>query len=222
MTRLFAPAFLALALVVTGSLAAPAEDYAALKARLLAGDTAVDYLALRMGLAASPDYRPNSPDSLIRRKAVQDAIEAKKFDVAAPLLEKWLAAEPLNPFAHLGAIRVYKELGDEKKSTYHGEVIDGLFASICRSDEGQSPNRPCKVLSIDEQHFYLVMQGMMVDGEYGTTCSDERPCQVYEVTKLDNNAKFTFYFDISLPLAWQEARHRDAAAAAATDDAQKP
>lgn len=202
-----------LALAMCAASAHAADDYAGMLAKLQQGDSAVDYRALRLAHAASGDYRPNSPDSLVRRKAVQDAIEGRQFEAARPLVEKWLAAEPLNPFAHLGAIRIYKELGDDTRSAFHNAVVDGLFASICRTDEGDSPNRPCKVLSIDEQHFYLVMQGMMVDGEYGTMCQTDLPCQVYEVTKLNTNSKHTLYFDISLPLAFQEAQRKAAAAA---------
>lgn len=205
-----------LVLFAASAMATPAptpEEYAALKAKLLGGDAGVDYFALRLGHAASPDYHPNSPDSLIRRKAVQNALEAKQFDEAKALVEHWLDEEFLNPFAHLGAIRVYKELGDAQKLAFHNAVVDGLFASICRADEGESVRRPCRVLSIDEQHFYLVMNGMMVDGQYGRACFDEQPCEVYEVTKMNTNRKYTLYFDISLPLAWQDARRKEAAAA---------
>jgi len=217
---------LALCAVFIGAAeAAPAvgaEEYAALKAKLLGGDADVDYLKLRLGHAASPEYHPNSPDSLIRRMGVQKAIEAKKFDEAAPLVEHWLDAEFLNPFAHLGAIRVYKELGDEKKAAFHNAVVDGLFASICQADEGESIRRPCRVLSIDEQHFYLVMNGMMLDGEYGRECFDKQPCQVYEVTKMNTNRHYTLYFDISLPLAWQDAQRAEAAGADGGQAPQKP
>lgn len=211
--------FLVLAHAALAAPTADTTDYAALKARLQAGDPKLDYLALRMAHAESADYLPNSPDALVRRKAVQDALEARKYDEAAGLLEKWLAADFLNPFAHLGASRAYRELGKEDQAAFHEAVVDGLFQSICGRDEGQSENRPCRVLSIDEQHFFLVMNGFMVDGEYGTTCRDERPCQVYEVTKQNTNEAFTLYFDISRPLAFQEARRKAAADAAA---AQKP
>jgi len=210
----------ALTCQVMAAPAQPAADYAALKAKMLGGDPNVDYLALRLGHAASADYHPNSPDSLIRRKAVQNAIEAKQFDEAAPLVEHWLEAEFLNPFAHLGAARIYKELGNEQKAAFHDAVVDGLFRSICLAEEGQSPRRPCRVLSIDEQHFYLVMNGMMVDGEYGQACHDGQACQVYEVTKMNTNRQYTLYFDISLPLHWQEKRRQEAAGGATAD--QKP
>jgi len=185
----------------------PSPDYATLKARLAAGDTTVDFRALRFAHAASAEYLPNSPDSLVRRKLVQDALEAGRFAEAATLLEKWLAADFLNPFAHLGAVRAYRELGNEDKAKFHDAVVDGLFASICARDEGLSEDRPCPVLSIDEQHFFLVMNGFTVQGEYGTDCSGQRPCQVYEVRKLNTNEAFTLYFDISRPLAFRAARH---------------
>lgn len=188
---------------------APA-DYASLKARLAAGDATVDFRALRDAHATTPDYRPNSPDALVRRKAVQDALEARRFDAAVALLEKWLAVDFLNPFAHLGAARAYRETGNAEKAAFHEAVVDGLYASICGRDEGLSENRPCPVLSIDEQHFFLVMNGFSVQGEYGMDCGEGRSCQVYEVTKMNTNEAFTLYFDISRPLAHgAAARGRD-------------
>ncbi len=206
-------AALACALVSGAVLATDAApvDYAALKARLVGGDASVDFRALRDAHAAAPDYRPNSPDALVRRKAVQDALEARHFDSAVALLEKWLAADFLNPFAHLGAARAYREVGNAEKAAFHDAVVDGLFASICGPDEGLSENRPCPVLSIDEQHFYLVMNGFMVQGEYGMDCSEQRACQVYEVKKMNTNETFTLYFDISRPLAFRAAARERAA-----------
>lgn len=185
---------------------AQADDYAALKARLLGGDAGVDFRALRLAHAASADYRPDSPDALLRRKRVQDALEAGRFAEAVTLLEQWLAADFLNPFAHLGAARAYRETGNAGKAGFHDAVVDGLFASICARDEGLGEERPCPVLSIDEQHFFLVMHDFAVDGEYGTLCVERLPCEVYEVTKRNTNERFTLYFDISRPLAARDAR----------------
>lgn len=184
---------------------ATTADYATLKARLAAGDASVDFRALRDAHATSPDYRPNSPDALARRKAVQDALEARRFDTALALLEQWLAVDFLNPFAHLGAARAYRETGKAEKAAFHEAVVDGLYASICGPDEGLSENRPCPVLSIDEQHFFLVMNGFSVQGEYGMDCGEGRSCQVYEVKKMNTNEAFTLYFDISRPLAYRAA-----------------
>ncbi len=201
----------ALACALVQAADTPPADYATLKARFAAGDATVDFRALRHAHAAAPDYLPNSPDALVRRKAVQDALEARRFDTALALLQKWLAADFLNPFAHLGAARAYRETGNEERAVFHDAVVDGLYASICARDEGLSENRPCPVLSIDEQHFFLVMNGFMVQGEYGMDCSENRPCQVYEVTKMNTNEAFTLYFDISRPLAFRAAAGRRAA-----------
>lgn len=185
---------------------ASAEDYATLKARLLGGDTALDFRALRFAYAASPDYRPDAPESLLRRRGVQDALEAGRFTEALPLLERWLAADLLNPFAHLGAARAYRAVGDAARADFHDAVVDRLFESVCARDEGQSERRPCPVISFDEQHFFLVMHDFAIDGEYGTYCVDGRPCEVYEVTKRNTNERFTLYFDIYRPLEARDAR----------------
>jgi hypothetical protein len=144
--------------LATGS-AAASEDYAALKQRLLGGDTGIDFLALRLGYAGSPEYSPNRASSLEQRRKLEQALKQDQFEAAVPLAEAWLKDDYLNPFAHLGAARAYEKTGKAAQAKFHNAVVDGLFKSICAAGEGQSDNTPCRVISIDEEHFFLVMNG---------------------------------------------------------------
>ncbi|MSQ67103.1 MAG: DUF4919 domain-containing protein [Gammaproteobacteria bacterium] len=194
----------ALAVLASHCVAAAEADYASLKARLQGGDTSLDFRALRLAYADSPAYAPNHVSSLVQRRAVEKALAAEHFSEAIPLLEKWLAQDYLNPFAHLGAVRAYAKTGDTARSQLHDAVVVGLFDSICRRDEGRSENRPCPVVSIDEEHFFLVMNGFRIDSQHGAMCQGELPCNVYEVVNRKTQAAVTVYLDISRPLRYSQ------------------
>lgn len=182
-----------------------AEDYETLKRRLVAGEAGIDFRALRMAYAATPAYTPNSAETLTIRKQAQEALESGKFQEARAIAERWLEFDYLNPFAHMGAAKSYRELGDTVRANFHAGVLDGLYKSICREDEGRSEKTPCRVLSIDEAHFYLGMNDLVLDGQWGTLCAGDKPCEVYAVTARKSKHASRLYFDISLPYAYQQA-----------------
>jgi Domain of unknown function (DUF4919) len=202
--------WLVLSLVATSGFAA-GEDYATLKSRLEGGDTHIDFRALRLAYADSPAYAPNQSSSLSNRRAVEQAFEAGQFSAAVPLLQKWLAEDYLNPFAHLGAVRAFEKTGDTARAQFHDAVVLGLFNSICARDEGRSENRPCPVVSIDEEHFFLVMNGFRIDAQHGALCEGDRPCNVYDVINRKTNAAVTVYLDISRPLHYLDTHPAPAA-----------
>ena len=205
-------ALLVLSLVATSGFAA-GEDYATLKSRLEAGDTHIDFRALRLAYADSPAYAPNQSSALSNRRAVEQAFEAGQFSAAVPLLQKWLAEDYLNPFAHLGAVRAYETTGDTARAQFHDAVVLGLFNSMCARDEGRSENRPCPVVSIDEEHFFLVMNGFRIDAQHGALCEGDRPCNVYDVINRKTQAAVTVYLDISRPLHYLDTHPAPAASA---------
>lgn len=195
------PALCALwvALSVTSALAA--EDYASLSKRLQDGDTSMDFRALRLAYAASPGYAPNRPSMLEHRRAVQKALSASKYDEAATQVQAWLAEDPLNPFAHLGAARTFEKTGQADKAKFHDEVAQAIGKSICGPGEGQDEAKPCPVISLDEELFYLAMHGLKFEGQHGQLCGDGSACDVFDVTDPKTNKGYVLYMDISRPLA---------------------
>lgn len=177
------------------------EDYASLYKRLQGGDTTVDFRALRFAYAGTPAYAPNRPTMLEHRRAVQKALSESKFDVAASRVDAWLAEDPLNPFAHLGAARVFDKNGQAEKAKFHDEVAQGIGKSICGPGEGQDEAKPCPVISIDEELFYLSMFGFKFEGQHGQLCSDGTACDVIDVTDPKTRKGYVLYMDISRPLA---------------------
>jgi hypothetical protein len=187
-----------------------AEDYATLQARVAQGDFSVDFRALRMAYARTAAYQPNNSQSLRFRQQVQQALQAKDYAQALHVGEAWLADDFLNPFAQMGVARAYEAIGQAEQSRLHNRIAEEIFESICRAGEGFSPDAPCPVLSIDEQHFFLIKHGFEMGAQYGATCKDDHPCDVYEVRKPGGSLLQDVYFDISLPYA-RAAESQDAA-----------
>jgi hypothetical protein len=182
-----------------------AQEYAALAARLRGGDLGTDFRALRLAYAHSEVYRPNSAAGIERRREVQAALERKDYAAAAAAAAQWLEQEYVNPFAHLGAARAEEGLGRLEAARFHNRVADGLYESICAPGEGRSPDRPCQVISRDEEFFYLARHNYEVGVHYEETCAGERPCSVYEVREAGTDQLIDLHFDVSLPFAAQRA-----------------
>ena len=197
------------------SVAYATDDYAKLKARLLAGDFSLDFRELRLAYAKTNEYHPNATSALESRRRMQAALQAKKYAEARTQGEAWLEGDYLNPFAHMGMARAYEKLGEVERARFHNRVLEGLYNSICLIGQGRSSDAPCKVLSIDEEHFYLGRNRLEVGSQYGVECAGKIPCDVYEVRPPGSSELSDIHFDISLPYAYAQ-QHPSAPATAPT------
>lgn len=188
-----------------GAVADDAQTYPAMLSRLRGGDVALDFRALRLAYARSADYRPNAATGIELRREVQGALERKDYAAADAAAARWLALEYVNPFAHLGAARAREGLGQLDAARFHNRVADGLFESICAPGEGRTSDKPCPVISRDEEFFYLARHNFEVGVQYEETCAGNRPCSVYEVREPGTDQLLDLHFDVSLPFAAQRA-----------------
>lgn len=183
--------------LVAGAATGNAESTApALLGRLKAGDTAVDFRALRLAVSASPLKQFDPRQMSHWRKTTLQALEAGRVDEAARLVGDWLAADYLNPFAQLGAQRVQIMRGNAPQAAFHARVLEGLYDSICRVGEGLSPASPCPVVSLDEIHYYLARHRYEIGDSREEACG-ALPCLVFEVRAPDGLMLVDLYFDIS-------------------------
>lgn len=185
---------------------AMSDEYASLLARLKASDFTIDFRALRLAYTETPAYQPNSGAALSFRKRVQTALAGKDYVGAIKIADEWLAKEYVNPFAHLGAARAHDALGAAELARFHNRVADGLYNSLCLPGQGRSTARPCQVISLDEEHFYLARHQFEVGAQYEETCLVDRPCNVYEVRERNSEMLHDIHFDVSVPFAYQQSR----------------
>lgn len=177
------------------------EDYASLLRTLRSGDLSIDFGALRLAFTRTADYRPQNLVLAQQAQEMFAAIDRQEFPEAVDLAKEILARNYTHSEAHIGAALAYGGLGNAELSRYHAAVSRGLFDSICPETGGRTPDAPCVVTSVEEEHFYLSASGYDVQERSEGRCPSG-PCDVMKVVSATDEP-FTIYFDVSIPL-----RHR--------------
>ncbi|MEN9728512.1 MAG: hypothetical protein RL434_2878 [Pseudomonadota bacterium] len=183
------------------ALLAAEAAWPALRDRLEAGDTSVDFRALRLAFATSAAYQADTPALREMQEHVSRALAKDDFAGADKAATAWLAVEYVNPFAHLGAARAQDALGAPAAAAFHRKVAEGLMDSLCQRGEGQSPDAPCVAISVAEVYAYLARRRLEPGASHEAQCKGGVACLVFEVREQDSGNLLDLYFDISRPLA---------------------
>ena len=175
---------------------AAAPTYQQLLASLTAGDTEIDFTALRNAYVHSATYDPYAlrVQGLVNRMYRADAcaksvryarrIEARDFlQIDAHLILGYCG-----PVLHI----------DRGRSEYQLAVARGLFVSIMHSEDGLTPKSALKVVSTDEETAVLRLFGDRLIVQ----ALEHRKGHWYDVdtvTSASDTRKSRIYFNIDTP-----------------------
>jgi hypothetical protein len=191
---------------VVAEAAAQAADLSAyrhLVERLQGGDTLIDYTALRMAYAKTPEYAPY-PVRWGANLAMFAALDRKRFEEVGRIADSILAKNYVDIDAHLGAMSAAYHRGDTLRGTFHRAVYRGLIESL-KTRSGRSLDSAIIVLSIPEEYALL----RSLELERKTVAGVHWQGGLYdrmEVVSRKTKKKSTLYFDASIPHAWGVAR----------------
>jgi hypothetical protein len=188
----------ALLLLLPGILlveAAEQTSYDALVAELKAGNTAIDYQALRFARSELPGYNPydalSDPDKgdLIRAMAANDT------DRVAAIANDIIARDYTDIDAHAALSTVLQRRGETEQAAFELAVANGLLDSIEQSGDGMTPETAYVVIGIAEEYSLLGARGLQVAKQ--TLLQTERgPVDALDVVNPTNNELSTVYFNI--------------------------
>jgi hypothetical protein len=188
-----------------GPPAAPAPDaaYEVLLARAKAHPPDVDFGALRMAYAHSPQYQPYTvyPD---QRAPMRQALQAEDWRRVLEIAQSALELNYVRMRPHLHAMRAHHALGDAPAAAYHRAMIDGLARSITASGDGRSPETAMIVIDVQEEYDVLGILGLR-SVQQGLLRRAGRALDQHTVIAPDG-ARFSMYFDVSLPLSRSPVR----------------
>ncbi|OLC06322.1 MAG: hypothetical protein AUH41_13040 [Gemmatimonadetes bacterium 13_1_40CM_66_11] len=207
MTRSRFLPLLALAIVActptvgTSSGPAPAtSEYRKLLVRLQAKDTSIDFTALRLAYAASPDYAPYGSDADDHRDSLSAALARRDYRRVIVEADAALTIDYLDIRTHVLRAYASEQLGDEPGVAWDRLIAARLVQSIMQSGAG-TVDSPYVVVSVAEEYALLGIKhyqsGMQSLGKCGT-----RPCDILETIHQDTQEKRTFHFDITLPMTY--------------------
>ena len=190
----------ALFALIGAPLAAGAPSYATLLAKVKAGDTKIDYTALRLAYAASDGYDGYAMASGDAKNAMLAAFN--RGDCKKALVHALAVVEAvyIDVDAHTVAGRCYGKARDAVKSAFHDAVVSGLEASILASGDGKSEKTAFIAVLIDEEYNVLRLKKLRRASQKIVKGKDGR---AYDVMQASDAAggKATVYFQIDAILA---------------------
>lgn len=193
----------ALLLSVPSAQAQEADStYAAMVAQLRAGDTDLDYTALRLTYAETEAYSPYDIEPKKRVGRMFTALfEEEDAALALAIADSALDAVYVDIDAHMVASIAHRRLENEAAADFHLAIADGLVGSIIDSGDGRDPDSPLVVINTTEEYALLRVSGLGSQGQSLTTCGGS-PCDRLTVTVPDSDETFDLFFDVSRPMAW--------------------
>jgi hypothetical protein len=156
--------------------AAEQASYDALVDQLKAGNTAIDYQALRFARSELPGYNPYDaladPDKgdLVRAMGANDA------DRVAAIANDIIARDYTDIDAHAALSTVLQRRGENEQAAFELAVANGLLQSIEQSGDGMTPETAFVVIGIAEERG---------------------PVDALDVVDPTNNESSTVYFNVS-------------------------
>ena len=176
--------------------AAEQAGYDALVAQLKAGNTAIDYQALRFARSELPGYNPYDaladPDKgdLVRAMAANDA------DSVEMIATEIIARDYTDIDAHAALSTALQRRGETEQAAFELAVANGLLSSIEQSGDGMTPETAFVVIGIAEEYSLLGAKGLQV-AKQSLLQTERGPVDALDVVNPSNNELSTVYFDVS-------------------------
>lgn len=179
----------------------PDAVFAGMVARLRAGDSTVDFTALRIAYTRTSSFDPYAAMVSEDRAGMVAAINEGDNDKAAELAGAVLEVNFVDAGAHIVSMVAHDRLGHRDRSRFHQLMAEGLIRSIGGNDpgRGRTPEAPYVVISVREEYDYLQANGLKPAGQALVQCNG-RPCDAMDVIERKSGRRSTLYFDVSIPM----------------------
>lgn len=193
--------FVVAALVVAASAVAVAQPstatYEALVERARAGDSTVDYGALRLAYAARPGYNAYDTRMDLRDPMIR-TYRAHQYDSALYYGEKILAANFVDIGAHAVCGFAAEQLNNTAGRDAHFAARNALIRSILKTGDGLTAATAFTVIAISEEYAVLGALGLERKKQ---SLVQENGHAYDKMTVVDTQSgrELTLYFNIDIP-----------------------
>ena len=176
--------------------AAESQSYDMLVAQLKAGNSAIDYRALRYARAELPGYNPYEALSDPTKGDLIRAMGSNDLAQVVTLANQIIARDYTDIDAHAALAAVFQRRGEAQQSAFELAVANGLLASIRESGDGMTPETAYVVIGVAEEYSLLGAMGVQV-ARQSLIQSSRGPVDALEVVNPTNGERRTIYFDVS-------------------------
>ena len=176
--------------------AAEQTSYDALVAELKAGNTAIDYQALRFARSELPGYNPYDALSDPAKGDLVRAMAANDADRVEMIATDIIARDYTDIDAHSALSTVLQRRGESEQAAFELAVANGLLASIEQSGDGKAPETAFVVIGVAEEYSLLGALGLQV-AKQSLLQTERGPVDALDVVNPTNNERSTVYFNVS-------------------------
>jgi hypothetical protein len=177
------------------------DSYETLITKLKAGETSIDYRALRRAYAERKDAVGAGSDHVVRR-TMSVALAQKRFQDAIKIGEDILATVFISPDTHAALAGAYAELGDAKKAAAHKAIYLGLINSVLAEGNGETPATAYQVVIIEEPFAVVRALNLSVWARAGAV-QNGKYYEVLSATDQKTGKIVKLHFNIDTPRAIQ-------------------
>jgi len=181
------------------------SSYDVLLTKLTAGDTKIDFAALRFAYSRSKNADPYGADH-DRRRQMSAAVLENRCDEAMKIADALLAIIYLSPDTHAAKSACYRAAGDNAKADLHKAIYLGLINSILAKGDGNSSETAYTVITIEEEYAVMRALGFSVWGQQYIH-KDEHTFDILSGTDERKSRTAKVYFNVDIPLSIEKQRN---------------
>jgi hypothetical protein len=173
------------------------KEYISLVAKVKSGQAqASDYDMLIRIFPLSSFYKPKSDSEQSAKLMSQSYMENQQWQLCLNVNNALLDINYTSLTGHYGAAVCAAELSNIVLGKYHNSVLDNFIEAIWRTGNGQSPETPFYIISVNDLYAFIQLNQLVAVGQY-LTYVNELPIQAIKVQNPANNRTFTWYFDVT-------------------------
>ena len=165
--------------------------------KVKAGETAVDYAALRQNCARTSWYVKRKQSKIDEmNKKMNAAASDKDYAKVKKLAKSILDINYLNMTAHKMLSWASEALGDSVESKRHLDIELGLLRSIGQSGSGKNCREGRIVIDVEEEYFVMRIIGWKLKRQQ-TVSDGDNTCDLMEVVDSEGNER-NEYFNVNI------------------------
>lgn len=173
------------------------KEYLSLVSKVKSGKAiASDYDTLIRVFPLSSFYKPKSDSEQSAKLMSQSYMENQQWQLCLNINNALLDINYTSLTGHYGAAVCAAELSNIVLGKYHNSVLDNFIEAIWRTGNGQSPQTPFYIISVNDLYAFIQLHQLVAVGQ-SLTYVNELPIQAIKVQNPANNRTFTWYFDIT-------------------------
>lgn len=155
-----------------------------------------DYDSLIQVFPLTSLYQPKNSQEQSLKLLSQTYIEKQQWQQCLLTNEKILNVNYTSLTGHYGVAICATEMSNLELGRFHNSILDNLIEAIWRTGNGQTPESPFYITSVNDLYAFIQLHQLVAVGQ-SLTYVNNLPIQAIKVQNPETNRSFTWYFNVT-------------------------